>query len=152
VIEDEVSVATGVQRCLSSDGFDVQVVHDGAAGFARVRGDQFDLIVLDILLPSMNGYRVPPGLPMPTSVDESMRRWARHNGCASRYREERISPEVRKRAWPHCKAATVLYIVDNGSHAWPGKPQPAFERTFGHGTTDIDATSLMFAFFFAHTR
>jgi len=58
VIEDEVSVATGVQRCLSADGFDVEVVHDGAVGLERVRADQFDLIVLDILLPSMNGYRV----------------------------------------------------------------------------------------------
>jgi DNA-binding response OmpR family regulator len=48
VIEDEVNVATGVQRCLSADGFDVEVVHDGAVGLERVRADQFDLIVLDI--------------------------------------------------------------------------------------------------------
>jgi len=53
-----VSVATGVQRCLSADGFDVEVVHDGAEGLGRVRDGQYDLIVLDILLPSMNGYRV----------------------------------------------------------------------------------------------
>jgi len=94
--------------------------------------------------------KLPSGLPTPTGVDESMQRWARHNGCGARYAEQRVSPEVRKRSWPHCKAATVLYIVDNGGHAWPGKPQPAFEPTFGHGTTDIDATSLMFAFFFDH--
>jgi polyhydroxybutyrate depolymerase len=103
-----------------------------------------------VTIANQNFYhdKLPPGLPTPTGVDESMRRWARHNGCASRFREERISPEVRKRSWPHCKAATVLYIVDNGGHAWPGRPQAAFERTFGHGTTDIDATNLMFAFFF----
>jgi DNA-binding response OmpR family regulator len=58
VVEDEVSVATGVQRCLSADGFDVEVAHDGAAGLERVRDGHFDLIVLDLLLPSMNGYRV----------------------------------------------------------------------------------------------
>lgn len=106
-----------------------------------------------VTIANQNFYHdnLPPGLPTPTGVDESMRRWARHNGCASRYREERISPEVRKRSWPHCKAATVIYIVDNGGHAWPGKPQPAFEQTFGHGTTDIDATNLMFSFFFDHT-
>ena len=105
-----------------------------------------------VTIANQNFYhdKLPPELPMPTGVDESMRRWARHNGCASRYREERISPEVRKRSWPHCKTATVLYIVDNGGHAWPGKPQPAFEQTFGHGTTDIDATNLMFSFFFDH--
>jgi len=74
--------------------------------------------------------------------------WARHNGCAPNPIEQRISPEVRKRVWQHCKAATVLYIVDGGGHSWPGKPQPAFENTFGHTTTDIDATALIFAFFF----
>jgi polyhydroxybutyrate depolymerase len=105
-----------------------------------------------VTIANQNFYhdKLPPGLPMPTGVDESMRRWARHNGCGPRYREERISTEVRKRSWPHCKAATVLYIVDNGGHAWPGKPQPAFEQTFGHGTTDIDATNLMFSFSFDH--
>jgi DNA-binding response OmpR family regulator len=58
VIEDDVDVATGVRRCLAADGFDVEVACDGAAGLERVRADRFDLIVLDILLPSMNGYRV----------------------------------------------------------------------------------------------
>ena len=58
VVEDEVSVARGVQRCLSADGFDVEVVHDGRSGLERARADHFNLIVLDILLPSMNGYRV----------------------------------------------------------------------------------------------
>jgi DNA-binding response OmpR family regulator len=58
VIEDDVAVATGVQRCLVSDGFEVDLVHDGAQGLAWTRQHQFDLIVLDILLPSMNGYRV----------------------------------------------------------------------------------------------
>jgi two-component system OmpR family response regulator len=58
VVEDEASVAAGVQRCLSADGLDVDIVHDGAAGLDRARAEQFDLIVLDILLPSMNGYRV----------------------------------------------------------------------------------------------
>src|SRR3954464_13341410 len=58
VVEDEVSVATGVQRCLSADGFDVQIVHDGADALAQARAEHFDLVVLDIMLPSMNGYRV----------------------------------------------------------------------------------------------
>lgn len=58
VIEDEVAVAAGVRRCLVADGFDVDIVHDGALGLERSRRSRFDLIVLDILLPSMNGYRV----------------------------------------------------------------------------------------------
>jgi polyhydroxybutyrate depolymerase len=93
---------------------------------------------------------LPPGLSAPHGVDDAMKLWARHNGCDARPVEERISPEVHRRTWQNCKAATVLYVVDNGGHAWPGKPQPAFEASFGHGTTDIDATALMFAFFFGH--
>jgi DNA-binding response OmpR family regulator len=58
VVEDEPTVATGVRRCLSADGFDVEVVPDGAVALARTRAEHFDLIVLDIMLPSMNGYRV----------------------------------------------------------------------------------------------
>jgi polyhydroxybutyrate depolymerase len=91
---------------------------------------------------------LPAGTPVPPGVDESMKLWAKHNSCAPKPAEKRVSPEVRKRSWQHCKAATMLYIVDNGGHAWPGKPQPAFEARFGHGTTDIDASALLFAFFF----
>jgi two-component system, OmpR family, response regulator len=58
VIEDDTDVAKGVQRCLSADGFDVEIADDGAAGLGRARSERFDLIVLDIMLPSLNGYRL----------------------------------------------------------------------------------------------
>jgi polyhydroxybutyrate depolymerase len=90
----------------------------------------------------------PPGLPTPTGVDESMDRWAEHNGCDAQPDQEQVSPEVQVRRWSGCEAETVLYIVENGGHAWPGKPQPAFEAQFGHGTTEIDASALLFEFFF----
>lgn len=102
-----------------------------------------------VTIADQNYYKgaLPAGLAIPTGVDESMRRWADHNGCDPDAREERISPEVRKRTWQNCRAATVLYVIDNGGHSWPGKPQPAFEAQFGHTTTDIDATTLSFQFF-----
>jgi poly(3-hydroxybutyrate) depolymerase len=78
-----------------------------------------------------------------------MTTWAAHNGCDPKPVTTRISKEVLRRTWQHCKAATVLYIIENGGHAWPGNPVPAFEAQFGHGTTDIDASALIFAFFFA---
>lgn len=58
VIEDDPTVATGVARCLATDGFTVETVHDGAEGLRRARAGSFDLIVLDLMLPSMNGFRV----------------------------------------------------------------------------------------------
>jgi two-component system, OmpR family, response regulator len=58
VVEDEISVAEGVRRSLKADGFDVVVVHDGADGLVRARMGGFDLIVLDVMLPSLHGYRI----------------------------------------------------------------------------------------------
>lgn len=103
-----------------------------------------------VTIANLNFYKgdLPAGLATPPGVDESMRRWAEHNGCDPEPVEERASPEVRRRTWQACDAPTVLYIVDNGGHAWPGKPQPAFEAQFGHGTSEIDATALLFELFF----
>jgi two-component system OmpR family response regulator len=58
VIEDEVALADGVARGLRSEGFAVEVVHDGLAGLERARGEDVDAVVLDIMLPGMNGYKV----------------------------------------------------------------------------------------------
>lgn len=93
---------------------------------------------------------VPPGTAQPTGVEASMRRWARHNGCDAKVNDRRVTAAVTERVWQHCQAATELYVLDGVGHAWPGKPQPAFESTFGPGTTDVDATALIWEFFFAH--
>jgi polyhydroxybutyrate depolymerase len=90
----------------------------------------------------------PAGLPAPLRIDDSMARWARHNGCDPEPVETRVAPHVLRRAWSHCRAATVLYVIEGGGHAWPGKPFPQFEKTFGAGTKEVDATALMFRFFF----
>jgi len=91
---------------------------------------------------------LPPGTPTPTGVDASMASWARHNRCDPEPAETRISAEVVRRVWERCAAPTELYVVDDGGHAWPGRPQPALEKVLGHTTTDIDATRLVGAFFF----
>ncbi len=90
----------------------------------------------------------PAGLPAPLGIDASMQLWARHNGCSATAREERVAPDVRKRTWPDCDAATELYIIDGGGHMWPGKPVAGFEASFGRGTVGIDASTLIFSFFF----
>ncbi len=94
--------------------------------------------------------QLPAGLPAPMGINESMQDWAVHNGCDRKAITVDIAPEVQKRTWSHCKAATVLYIVDGGGHGWPGQPVPALEKTFGPDTTEIDATELMMTFFFDH--
>ena len=94
----------------------------------------------------------PAGVPEHHGVDAAMQAWAAHNGCDREPAEDRVTPHLRHRVWRHCEADTELYVIDGGGHAWPGKPVPQFEASFGPGTTEIDATSLIFDFFFAHRR
>jgi poly(3-hydroxybutyrate) depolymerase len=94
---------------------------------------------------------VPAGLPQHRGGDAAMQAWAKHNGCDPKPVEKRVAPEVRRRSWKHCRADTLLYVIDGGGHAWPGKPVPQFEASFGHATTQIDASTLIFKFFFEHT-
>ncbi|TDD65518.1 response regulator transcription factor [Actinomadura darangshiensis] len=58
IVEDEKRLATSLARGLAAEGFAVDTVHDGAEGLHRALGGGYDLIVLDIMLPGMNGYRV----------------------------------------------------------------------------------------------
>ncbi len=58
VVEDERRLAVALQRGLQSEGFSVDVAHDGAQGLWMATEHDYDLIVLDIMLPGLNGYRV----------------------------------------------------------------------------------------------
>jgi two-component system, OmpR family, response regulator len=58
IVEDEVALADGIARGLRAEGFIVDVANDGRAGLDRARSEDIDVIVLDIMLPGMNGYRI----------------------------------------------------------------------------------------------
>ncbi len=58
VVEDEVGVATGVQRALEGDGFAVEVEGNGTKGLNRARAGDYNLIILDLMLPGLNGFRI----------------------------------------------------------------------------------------------
>lgn len=58
LVEDEVGLAGALARGLSSEGFGVDVSHDGLDGLHRAREQAYAAIVLDIMLPGMNGYQV----------------------------------------------------------------------------------------------
>jgi two-component system OmpR family response regulator len=62
VIEDEVRLAETIRRGLVSEGFVVDVEHRGDTGLETAASDPFDAIVLDIMLPGLNGYEVVRGL------------------------------------------------------------------------------------------
>ncbi|MFC9973668.1 response regulator transcription factor [Spirillospora sp. NPDC127200] len=58
IVEDERRLAASLAKGLTAEGFAVDVAHDGATGLDRALGHDYDLIVLDIMLPGLNGYRV----------------------------------------------------------------------------------------------
>jgi two-component system, OmpR family, response regulator len=58
MVEDEARLAETVSRGLAAEGFVVDVVHDGVDGLINARSRDYDVIILDIMLPSMNGYDI----------------------------------------------------------------------------------------------
>ena len=58
LVEDEVLLAEGIRKGLVAEGFAVDVAHDGLDGLWRAREQDYDVIVLDIMLPGLNGYRL----------------------------------------------------------------------------------------------
>jgi two-component system, OmpR family, response regulator len=58
VVEDEERLAEGLRRGLEAEGFATDVATNGTDGLWMAREHPYDAIVLDILLPGMNGYRV----------------------------------------------------------------------------------------------
>ncbi|NQY54940.1 MAG: response regulator transcription factor [Ilumatobacteraceae bacterium] len=58
LVEDEVRLAAVICEGLDAEGIDVDIEHDGADGLWRATEGSYDVIVLDIMLPSMNGYVV----------------------------------------------------------------------------------------------
>ncbi|MEU1553047.1 response regulator transcription factor [Streptomyces scabiei] len=58
IVEDEKRLAVSLAKGLTAEGYAVDVVHDGVEGLHRASEGAYDLVILDIMLPGMNGYRV----------------------------------------------------------------------------------------------
>jgi DNA-binding response OmpR family regulator len=58
VVEDNADLAFAVTTALQSEGYDVAVAFTGPEGVARARARDADLIILDLMLPGFDGYRV----------------------------------------------------------------------------------------------
>jgi two-component system, OmpR family, response regulator len=58
LVDDDATLTTALRRGLTAEGFTVEVAADGRDGLWRGREGGYDLIVLDLLLPGLNGYRV----------------------------------------------------------------------------------------------
>jgi len=58
IIEDDPSIVLGLRMNLSSEGYEVGVATNGEEGIAKARDQRWDLIILDLMLPKINGYEL----------------------------------------------------------------------------------------------
>jgi len=58
VVEDDRPLARALEQSLVAEGFVVDIAHDGDDGLWRATEEQYDAIVLDLMLPGRNGYQV----------------------------------------------------------------------------------------------
>ena len=58
VVDDEPSITEVVGYNLRKEGYDIRIAADGATAIALVNANPFDLIILDVMLPKMDGYEV----------------------------------------------------------------------------------------------
>jgi DNA-binding response OmpR family regulator len=58
VVEDERALAKGLRRGLSAEGYTVDLAYDGREGLWMARTGEYAAILLDLMLPTLNGYKV----------------------------------------------------------------------------------------------
>ena len=73
IVEDNPDLAYGLRTGLEIEGYEVTVAEDGETGLARAKQWLPDLVILDLMLPGMDGYRVlrslrDDGLEMPVLI------------------------------------------------------------------------------------
>jgi DNA-binding response OmpR family regulator len=73
IVEDNRDLAYGLRNNLEIEGYEVAVAEDGGSGLERARAWQPDLVVLDLMLPGLDGFRVlrvlrAEGLAMPVLI------------------------------------------------------------------------------------
>jgi len=55
VVDDEAHLADGIAENLQAEGYKTVVAYDGHSGLEQIRGNQFNLVVLDVMMPGMDG-------------------------------------------------------------------------------------------------
>jgi len=62
IVEDEAAIRNGLIDVFVYHGFKVDFAEDGAVGLEKALSGQYDLVILDVMLPSMNGFDICAGI------------------------------------------------------------------------------------------
>ena len=58
VVDDEKLIVKGLKFALEQDGYEVLCAYDGLEAFEMIKSDEFDIVLLDVMLPKMTGFEV----------------------------------------------------------------------------------------------
>lgn len=58
IVDDNVALCRALSKILSHNGYEVQTANDGSKGLRMALENKYDIILLDIMMPQMNGYKV----------------------------------------------------------------------------------------------
>lgn len=58
LVDDDVEFCEATKLLLESKGYEVVMAHDGKEGLEQARAEEPDLVILDVMMPEMNGYDV----------------------------------------------------------------------------------------------
>ena len=114
LVEDDRRIATTVKRGLEAEGFTVEVAFDGNDGLWMASEGSYDLLVLDIVLPGRNGYRICADLRASGNWTPILMLTAKDGDL-----DEGRSPRHRRRRLPH---QAVLVPGAGRSRPSPGAP------------------------------
>ncbi len=58
IVEDDINLARALQKILQDNGYEVDAVHSGTEGLSWAESGYYDVVVLDVMLPGMDGFEV----------------------------------------------------------------------------------------------
>jgi DNA-binding response OmpR family regulator len=124
VVEDEPGIALGLEDDLRMEGYDVEVIADGAVACRRAKESPFDLILLDVMLPGKDGFEVcrelrrarlrMPILMLTARTQEAEKVMGLELGADDYVTKPFGTRELRVRACGHCCGAPPV----NPSRKW----------------------------------